>query len=100
VLTDNAKAYHSRCRIAAAQRLQLERRYARAYRPRTNGKAERLIQTLLREWAYSRSYPSSSQRARALPGYLRWYNNRRPHSSIGANHQSAASHTSVVTTAR
>jgi transposase InsO family protein len=71
-------------RVLTDNRLGLERRYTRAYRPRTNGKAERLIQTLLREWAYGRSYPSSSQRARALPGYIRWYNNRRPHSSIGA----------------
>jgi transposase InsO family protein len=84
VLTDNDKAYHSKAWITAAHHLGLERRYTRAYRPRTNGKAERLIQTLLREWAYGRSYPSSSQRARALPGYIRWYNNRRPYSSIGA----------------
>ena len=84
VLTDNAKAYHSRAWIEASHRLQLERRYTRVYRPRTNGKAERLIQTLLREWAYARSYPSSSRRARALPSYIRWYNNRRPHSSLGA----------------
>jgi transposase InsO family protein len=84
VLTDNAKAYHSRTWIAASHRLQLERRYTRVYRPRTNGKAERLIQTLLREWAYARAYPSSSRRARALPSYLRWYNNRRPHSALGA----------------
>jgi len=84
VLTDNAKAYHSRAWNEAAQRAQLKRRYTRIYRPRTNGKAERLIQTLLREWAYARSYPTSSHRARALPGYLRWYNKRRPHSALGA----------------
>lgn len=84
VLTDNAKAYHSRAWIDATQRLAIERRYTRIYRPRTNGKAERLIQTLLREWAYARSYPSSDKRARALPGYLRWYNRRRPHSALGA----------------
>lgn len=84
VLSDNAKAYHSRAWIEATQRLKIERRYTRIYRPQTNGKAERLIQTLLTEWAYARSYPSSSHRARALPGYLRWYNRRRPHSSIGA----------------
>ena len=84
VLSDNAKAYHSHAWIEATRRARIERRYTRVYRPRTNGKAERLIQTLLREWAYARSYPSSSQRARALPGYLRWYNKRRPHSSIGA----------------
>lgn len=84
VLTDNAKAYHSRAWIQAAARLGVERRYTRIYRPRTNGKAERFIQTLLREWAYARSYPSSTARARALTGYLRWYNRRRPHSSLGA----------------
>jgi transposase InsO family protein len=84
VLTDNAKAYHSRAWLQACRRLQIERRYTRIYRPRTNGKAERFIQTLLTEWAYARSYRSSTHRARALPGYLRWYNRRRPHSSIGA----------------
>jgi transposase InsO family protein len=84
VLTGNAKAYHSRAWLETSGRLAIERRYTRAYRPRTNGKAERFIQTLLREWAYARSYPSSSIRARALTGYLRWYNRRRPHSSLGA----------------
>jgi transposase InsO family protein len=84
VLTDNAKAYHARAFVEATRGLEVERRYTRVYRPRTNGKAERMIQTLLREWAYARSYPSSSVRARALGGYLRWYNRRRPHSSLGA----------------
>ncbi len=83
VLSDNAKAYHSRAWLEATRRLGIERRYTRAYRPRTNGKAERFIQTLLAEWAYARSYRSSSARARALGGYLRWYNRRRPHSSLG-----------------
>jgi transposase InsO family protein len=84
VLTDNAKAYHSHAWIEAAHRLAIKRRYTRAYRPRTNDKAERFIQTLLTEWAYARSYPSSVARARALSGYLRWYNKRRPHSSLRA----------------
>jgi transposase InsO family protein len=84
VLTDNAKAYHSRAWLEATHRLEIQRRYTRVYRPRTNGKAERFIQTLLREWAYARSYSSSSLRTRALTGYLRWYNRRRPHSSLGA----------------
>jgi len=84
VLTDNAKAYHSRAWLEATADLGIERRYTRIYRPRTNGKAERLIQTLLREWAYTRSYQTSSARTRALSGYLRWYNRRRPHSSLGA----------------
>jgi transposase InsO family protein len=84
VLTDNAKPYHSHAWTEATHRLAIERRYTRIYRPRTNGKAERFIQTLLTEWAYARSYPSSSARARALSGYLRWYNRRRPHSSLRA----------------
>jgi transposase InsO family protein len=84
VLTDNAKAYHSRAWQEATRRLGIERRYTRVYRPRTNGKAERFIQTLLCEWAYASSYPSSVARTRALGGYLRWYNRRRPHSSLGA----------------
>jgi transposase InsO family protein len=84
VLTDNAKAYHSRAWLEVTRQLAIERRYTRIYRPRTNGKAERFIQTLLNEWAYARSYPSSSARARALGGYLRWYNKHRPHSSLRA----------------
>ena len=82
VMTDNAKAYHAHTWIAACDQLGAARRYTKPYRPRTNGKAERVIQTLLREWAYARSYPSSSQRARALAGYLRWYNRRRPHTAL------------------
>jgi transposase InsO family protein len=84
VLTDNAKAYHARAWHEGMRQLGIQRRYTRIYRPRTNGKAERFIQTLLSEWAYARSYPSSVARARALGGYLRWYNRRRPHSSLGA----------------
>ena len=82
VMTDNAKAYHAHTWIAACDQLGAARRYTKPYRPRTNGKAERVTQTLLREWAYARSYPSSSQRARALAGYLRWYNRRRPHTAL------------------
>jgi transposase InsO family protein len=83
VLSDNAKAYHSHAWLATCARLAIARRYTRPYRPRTNGKAERLIQTLLGEWAYARPYPSSSHRARALDGYLRWYNRQRPHTALG-----------------
>ena len=84
VLTDNAKAYRSHAWRDRCASLGVERRYTRPYRPRTNGKAEALIKTLLREWAHRFAYPSSRHRARALPGYLRWYNNRRPHSALGA----------------
>ena len=53
------------------------------YRPQTNGKAERFIQTMLREWAYRRLYTSNQQRLRALPGWLSFYNWRRPHTALG-----------------
>ena len=84
VLSDNAKAYHGRYWQAACAELDISRRYTRPYSPWTNGKAEALIKTLLREWAYRYTYPTSSHRARALSGYLRWYNHHRPHGSLGA----------------
>jgi transposase InsO family protein len=83
VLTDNAGAYRSRAWRLVCARNRVRRRFTRPYRPRTNGKAEALIKTLLREWAYRFAYPTSTHRARALPGYIRWYNQRRPHSSLG-----------------
>jgi transposase InsO family protein len=83
VLSDNAGAYRSRPwrRVCAGARVR--RRFTRPYTPRTNGKAEALIKTLLREWAYRFAYPTSVQRARALAGFVRWYNRRRPHSALG-----------------
>ena len=83
VLTDNAGAYRSRSWRRVCARNRVRRRFTRPYRPRTNGKAEALIKTLLREWAYRFAYPTSQHRSRALPGFLRWYNHRRPHSSLG-----------------
>ena len=69
-------------------RAELERVGARQiltppYTPRWNGKVERFIQTLKREWAYAHSWPSSAERSRALASFLRYYNRRRPHSSLG-----------------
>ena len=84
VLSDNAKTYRGNLWRDTCSELAIERRYIRPYRPRTNGKAERAIQTLLNEWAYRRAYSSSEQRTRALGSYLRWYNRKRPHSSLGA----------------
>jgi transposase InsO family protein len=83
VLTDNAGAYRSRPWRLVCARERVRRRFTRPYRPRTNGKAEALIKTLLREWAYRFAYPTSHHRSRALPSFLRWYNNRRPHSALG-----------------
>jgi len=82
VLSDNAKAYHSYLWRDTCLDLGIGRRYTRPYTPRTNGKAEALIKTLLREWAYRYPYPSSHHRARALAGWTRWYNRRRPHGSL------------------
>jgi transposase InsO family protein len=83
VLSDNAKAYHSHRWRDTCHQLGIARRYTRPYTPRTNGKAEALIKTLLREWAYRYPYPSSHHRTRVLAGYTRWYNRRRPHGSLG-----------------
>jgi len=83
VLSDNGNGYRSFAWRDACAELNIQRRYTRSRRPQTNGKAEALVKTLLREWAYRFAYPSSAHRARALPGYLRWYNHHRPHSSIG-----------------
>jgi transposase InsO family protein len=83
VLTDNAMNYRSKelRRLARKQRIQLKK--TRPYRPQTNGKAERVIQTLLREWAYLRPYPDNDSRAQTLPLYLNSYNLQRPHSALG-----------------
>jgi transposase InsO family protein len=83
VLSDNGNGYRSFAWRDACAELAIERRYTRPRRPQTNGKAEALVKTLLREWAYRFAYPTSAHRARALPGYLRWYNHHRPHSSLG-----------------
>ena len=83
VLSDNGNGYRSFAWRDACAELGIGRRYTRPRRPQTNGKAEALVKTLLREWAYRFAYPSSAHRARALPGYLRWYNPHRPHSSLG-----------------
>ena len=82
VLTDNGSAYLSRAWRAACARLGLAHKRTRPYRPRTNGKAERFIQTLLREWAYRRAYATSGRRRRALAPWLRYYNRKRPHTAL------------------
>jgi transposase InsO family protein len=82
VLTDNGSAYRSRAFAIACTRLGLVHKHTRPYRPRTNGKAERFIQTLLREWAYRRPYPTSARRRRALAPWVRYYNRKRPHTAL------------------
>jgi len=82
ILTDNGANYRSQVFRLACLRRRIKLLYTRPYRPRTNGKAERFIQTLLREWAYARPYTYSRLRARALKPWLRYYNQRRPHGSL------------------
>ena len=82
VLSDNGSGYVSRAFRATCQQLDLRHLRTRAYTPRTNGKAERFIQTLLREWAYVEPYASSQQRRLRLRPYLQYYNRQRPHASL------------------
>jgi len=82
ILTDNGSGYLGRRFAHELERLRVVHKRTRPYRPRTNGKAERFIQTLLREWAYVAAYLTSQARARVLPRWLRHYNRRRPHGSL------------------
>jgi transposase InsO family protein len=83
LLTDNGSAFISHRYRHACQALGLRHTRTRPRRPRTNGKAERFIRTLLNDWAYGRLYAASDERARALPLWLNHYNYRRPHGSLG-----------------
>ena len=83
VLTDNAKAYAESLVFAeTAAGLGIRLKRTRRYRPQTNGKVERFNKTLLDEWAYARLYRSNNERRRALARWLRFYNHRRPHTSL------------------
>jgi transposase InsO family protein len=89
VMTDNGPNYRSKLHARTMQRLGIKHLFTRPYRPRTNGKAERFIQTMLREWAYGAVYRTSDHRARTLEPWLHFYNHRRPHGALG--HQAPAS---------
>jgi transposase InsO family protein len=82
VMSDNGACYRSAIHAFACQLLGLKHLRTRPYRPRTNGKAERFIRTLLGGWAYGAIYGSSQERAAALDGWLWSYNHRRPHGSL------------------
>ena len=84
VMTDNGSCYKSRAFGRACKRLGLKHIRTRPYTPKTNGKAERFIQTALREWAYAKAYQRSDHRGAELPLWLHRYNWHRPHGSIGA----------------
>jgi transposase InsO family protein len=83
LLTDNGNGYRAQPFAGVCRTWQIRHRFTRPYTPRTNGKAERFIQTLLREWAYRRPFGSSARRTAALAPYMRYYNRRRPHASLG-----------------
>ena len=85
VMTDNGSCYRSRAFAKACKTLGLRHIRTKPYTPRTNGKAERFIQTALREWAYAKAYLNSEQRAQELPSWLHRYNWHRPHASLKAN---------------
>lgn len=82
VMTDNGSCYRSKAFARACKRLKLKHIRTKPYTPKTNGKAERFIQTALREWAYARAYPTSDHRAEELPIWLHSYNWHRPHGGL------------------
>jgi len=82
ILTDNGSCYRAKTFAAACAALGLKHRRTRPHRPRTNGKAERFIQTLLREWAYAAVYQTSDHRSLALRPWLDYYNHQRPHGAL------------------
>jgi len=84
VLTDNGSCYRSREFAQTCRDLGLRHHFTRPYTPRTNGKAERFVQTALREWAYARAYARSSHRIAELPRWLHGYNWHRPHASLAS----------------
>ena len=83
VMTDNGSCYRSFAFARACKRLRIKHIRTRPYTPQTNGKAERFIQTALREWAYATAFETSDQRRDELPRWLHRYNWHRPHASLG-----------------
>lgn len=84
IMTDNGSAYRSKKFARLLRRLKIRHVRTRPYTPRTNGKAERFIQTLLREWAYAYTYPNSDARTAELPFWIQHYNFYRPHSATAS----------------
>jgi transposase InsO family protein len=95
VMTDNGSCYCATIHALACKALRIRHIRTRPYRPRTNGKAERFIRTMLGGWAYGAIYGSSRERQLALPGWLEFYNQRRPHGSLG--HQPPAQRLQALT---
>jgi transposase InsO family protein/transposase len=94
ILSDNGSCYRGALHALACRRLGIRHLRTRPYRPQTNGKAERFIRTLINSWAYGPIYASSSERTRALDGWLCHYNHRRRHSALG--HQPPVTRTNLL----
>lgn len=82
LMTDNGPGYRSKLHRKACEQLGIRHLFTRPYRPRTNGKAERFIRTMLAGWAYKQPFPTSHARTSALPAFLTRYNTQRPHRSL------------------
>ena len=94
IISDNGACYRSVVHALACRQLKLRHLRTRAYRPQTNGKAERFIRTMLAGWAYGAIYRSSNERTNALDGWLWHYNHRRRHSALG--HQAPITRTTLL----
>jgi transposase InsO family protein len=81
-MSDNGPAYRSALHAIACKALGVRHLRTRPHRPRTNGKAERFIRTMLAGWAYGAIYGTSRERTAALPGWLHFYNHQRPHGAL------------------
>lgn len=99
VMTDNGSGYVSHLHAATCRRLGVRHLRTRPYRPQTNGKGERFIQTLTRGWAYGQVYASSAERTLALGRWLDWYNHTRPHGSLGRQTPAGRLHQLLLTNA-
>ena len=84
LMTDNGPGYRSKLHHKTCEALGIRHLFTRPYRPRTNGKAERFIRTMLTSWAYQQPYPTSTARTAALPAFLTRYNTQRPHRSLNS----------------
>ena len=82
-MTENGPAYRSTIHALACRTLRIRHLRTKPYQPQTNGKAERFIRTLLGSWAYGAIYGSSTERTRALTGWLSFHNRTQPHNSLG-----------------
>jgi transposase InsO family protein len=100
VMTDNGSCYRASDFAEACQALGLKHIRTKPYTPKTNGKAERFIQTALREWAYARAYPSSESRKSHLPDWTHMYNWHRPHGSLNSKPATVVSLSTTTTTPR